>query len=236
MAPRSALAACAALAAGCASDLTPVEGADRSAWFPALNATWDLRPPQRPRDDDVTGSLAVELDAWSSGGHDTFALGPGEHVAIDDRDFFGPAELDVDWQVVDVTLAARVGASFGSWVRVEGIFGLEGEVLDLEVGDESERRTDIGPCLGAQLTLTLVERVSIEGRWQEYVGVWGAGGDGSLLATIEQWRVGIACEATDRIGLFAGWNWWEHDRDESGDESGVKLATSGPMVALRLRF
>ncbi len=235
---RSASAAsCALLLAACGSEPTSIEGLDRCTYFPAIEASWSKAPPELEGPGGrVTGALALDLAAWTGSGHDALELDPSDHVAFDDRDFFGPARLDLDWRVTDVTVAGRAGGWLGRRLRAEAIFGFELESIELDVADVSDRRIEVGPCLGAQATIRIFDRLSIQGRWQEYLSLFGNGWDGIAEGRGEQWRAGLVCEATSSLELFGGWSWWKYVREAPSSESDVRLKLSGPMVALRFRL
>jgi hypothetical protein len=215
---------------GCASDYTSLHGGDRT-FFPLAAASFELKPPHPDR---ASSTLALDVEAFATGGEDDLELAPGEHAVLDGRDFVGPAQADVEWNAIDVAVDLRSGIRFPWGGRLEGLLGIEGSQVDVELGNASEDFLEIGPVYGIQFSWEFVEHVALVGRWQEYFGVLG-GWDDAFSGKVEHVRAGLECDAIPHVGLFAGWMWWLYRR-VNDHESDVRLRLNGPAAGLRFRF
>jgi len=229
--PRRSLAAPLGLAAlgvsllaSCVSREIEVE--ERNVVFPSLRGTfWD-----GARSEAVVDH-ALELDLAYGAGEDLQMLGVGESVNLDGMTFTGPGTLqnEVDLTAGSATwrmdfLSPGDGVSFGGALLLGAAF----TNLDIEIsnGAVSERSTlaNGGPILGGQFHIQPRPWIELHVRSTIQVGI---SDDPSSLAT---WEAGLELEPHPTIGLFAGWRWWNYDKEVPGSD--IDLELSGPTFGL----
>jgi hypothetical protein len=145
------------------------------------------------------------------------------------------ASLVYDYAVVDsdsFQLGLQLGAEYAK-VGAKAYADL-GTVYNGRFLDESE--DGIAPVVGARLTFQPGERWLINLQGQYVNTKWGNfddyDGDLSRANAIVEYRF------TDNFGLFAGYDWFRLDVDQSGSDGviGLKQEFKGPVAGVTLAF
>jgi hypothetical protein len=145
------------------------------------------------------------------------------------------ASLVYDYSVVDTEkfdLGLQLGAEYAK-VSTKAYADLgtlyEGRFLD-------EKADGIAPVVGARFTVTPSERWMITAQGQYLNTKWGNfddyDGDLSRANVIVDYRF------TDNFGIFAGYDWFKLDVDQSGRDGtiGLKQEFKGPVAGVSVSF
>ncbi len=211
-----------------------------------LSDTWDLVK------DHIEPSFAGHFEA-SRGDVSILADANYVHLAGDrDFAFTGPfgrrsfsGRLDVDVQLTFAELGAAVRAAQfagagGRTGTVDVLGGARWNSLDVDtdfrvsgrritIDRDLDGRSDwFDPFVGLRTAVPLGECLDL--RLRSDVG--GGVGDGSDLA----WNVvtGLQWRVSDQVDVFAGYRWYDIDRDAGGRETDLQIA--GPGIGAVIRF
>lgn len=212
------------LAAGCGT--IGIEGEDDGVLFPSARVR---SRPDRTGTGWFTGAEA-EL-AWGSGSS-VQALPAGESIDFHGEVFSGPGSVDLDFDLLLAHAAGSGGYAFGERFRVEGLYGLSLQRLDLEVsgGGESERDIDtgVGVMFGGRTTWQATDWLHLYAQGSFHTGF---SGDFVEVGTVD---LGAGASRKGPVELLVGWRWWFYEADSVGSD--VELDLSGPFLTFGLKF
>ncbi|MEM7308222.1 MAG: hypothetical protein AAF682_16195 [Planctomycetota bacterium] len=223
----------AALAFGCSSSRTDIEGDDNTL-FGAARATF-------PTDEAAPGDsrAGFRLDADFGRGEFGQDLSPGEVVQLDDIAFSGGDPVEVEFEHTFLGLGGYIARESSTGVRLEGSFGLGASLLDIQAAQAGvSESTDVrgfGPYVGGSLSYAPVERLSLFVEARVLLGFISTL-DSLDIATV---AAGAAWSVGDHLLLSAGVQDWDYDaerEDGSPDPSDLDLGLAGPFVRLEYVF
>lgn len=140
-----------------------------------------------------------------------------DYAVVDSERFELGLQLGAEYAKVSTTAYADLGDLY------------EGQFLD-------EKADGVAPVVGARLTFQPAERWRVNLQGQYLNTDWGNfddyEGDLSRANAIVEYRF------TDNVGLFAGYDWFRLDVDQSGSDGviGLKQEFKGPVAGITLAF
>lgn len=231
--------------AGCAIPNVDIEAEDNSVFFSGGRVSWSPSAPPRGAGQEEAAppresTISFDLDVTYGDGVGEQTLKPDQILVIDGVVFRGPEDLVVGFDLLRISLDARLAFPVRPGFSAEVFAGLERSSLDLSVRSGSlppfqtggVEVTAIGPVAGGALVWRPAEslRLSAEGRLS--VG-FSSQVDVVQLKTIE---LGISAFPFGPIGFFAGWRTTSYDADGDLLESGLDLTLSGPVFSVWFRI
>jgi hypothetical protein len=247
---------------GCTYD-DPIEGSDRSVFFPTGRVTvpiiregertlfgpasaWEWHATANGEEGGaatqaqgkaIRPALGLEIDYAYAHGRSSQGLGAGETARLDRIPIEGPARVRHRYDFHLGTLGARGGIWIRDALGVELLLGGGVSSMDLEVESagrgERDGVTTPGTFLGGQVSVRPVRPFTIYAR-----GTW-TGVPLALTFLRKNNTAGIETggELTPRpgVGLLGGWKWWIFE-DRDGFGSDIDLSFSGPFAGVHLTF
>ena len=232
--------------AGCAIPNVDVEAEDTSVFFSGGRVSWSPSAvPEVAGKEEVAppreNTISVDFDVSYGEGVGAQTLTSGQILVIDGVVFRGPEDLVVGFDLMRVSLDARLAIPVRPKFSAEVFAGLEHSALDLSVRSGSLPPsqtggvdvTAIGPMVGGALVWRPAEslRLSAEGRL-------GVGFSSQVeVVDLKSFELGITAFPFGPIGFFAGWRTTSYEADDGNLlESGVDVTLSGPVVSVWLRI
>lgn len=209
------------LLSSCTSSPTPVEGESRGMLFSVLRTDLEFGDPDRT---SRRGLGIAGLELAVSMGQDNFQPR-------------GTTFERADFRLLNSHALLRGGGELDGRIRIEGLVGVEYTNFELKlarVGQPSDTdvSNDIGPMLGLQLSVDLVEDLLL---------VYGRGTKGFGLDHLETEKVevGLKLDLSESTRVLLAYRWWEYHNENIDFNFGsvdVDLRMTGFVLGLEARF
>ncbi len=232
---KRSLAPLALLLVSCAPESASIRGEERGAFIPMLRVRQSLdgRLPAPPESGEVRMRAMLEFDLAYGHGESDQSVDAGDDVDFAGTQFFGPAEVDSEYDLTAVRARVTMGSDIGIF-RFEGITGLGANHFDLRVSsgalEDDDHTTSLGFLLGLRGAVQPTPWSEFYVTVEEFLG--GGSGDPVEVSMVE---VGMTFSPPGLgAGLVLGWRRWRYIEERSGSD--VNLELSGLMVGMELRF
>jgi hypothetical protein len=223
------------LVVSCAPESASIRGEERGAFIPMLRMrrSMDGRLPAPPESGEMRVRSMLEFDLAYGHGETDQSVDAGEDVDFAGTQFFGPADVDSDYDLTTMRARVSVGPDINIF-RFEGITGLGANHFDLRVSsgalEDHDHTTSLGFLLGLRGAVQPTPWSEFYITVEEFLG----GGSGNPVE-VSMVELGVTLTPPGLgAGLVIGWRRWRYLEERSGSD--VNLELSGFMVGVEMRF
>ena len=179
----------------------------------------------------IRPTISIDTAIASIKGSDHQQVAAGEVVEIG-LQIPGPARVKVSAESLRAHFAARGGVRFFDVLSLEGILGvgLDNTEVRIQGGGIDSREDSLAAVFltGVRSTLRLIPLFDL---YVEYLVSYA-----SLDTEMEDLQVGVDLNVTRNVSLFAGYRWWDYEKNNFDQDSDVEIDFRGPTAGLSLKF
>ncbi len=187
--------------------------------------------PVTARSTGIRPTLSVDTAIAGIRGSDHQQIAAGEVVKLG-AEIFGPARIKVSAENLRAHVAARGGVRFFDVFSLEGIIGVGLDDTDVRIqgGGVDSREESLAAVFltGVRSTLRPIPLFDL---YAEFLVSYA-----TLDTEITDLQVGIDLNLTRNVSLFAGYRWWDYEKNNFDLDSDVDIDFRGPTAGLSLKF